>query len=223
MSDIKTIPMKMIAIMDRVDSVLKLAKVSITATRNYSAVSHDDIAALLHPEFVKEKIWVKTSLKESSVEVTQKKKHDKDGEYFVTEYLSKVRVIVTYVNAENPSEREDCEMCAYAIDSGDKGIGKAISMAVKYVHLKNFTLESIDEEERRDGYDYQESKKAPSNNSFKEFDNSTYKHTGGADFPMNDKQRDFIIKLCAEKKQPLPKNKLSAAKAKDLIEKLLKL
>ena len=49
-----------------------------------------------------------------------------------------------------PEEREVCKSFAYAFDSGDKAVGKAESMAVKYVFLKNFVLESTDNEESRD-------------------------------------------------------------------------
>lgn len=201
----KSLALKMIEIMGRVDSVYKGAKVSLSQTRSYMAVSHDDIAALLHPEFVKEKIWVKTSIKESDTEIVLKQKSDKDGAYTATEYVSRVRVVVTYVNAEDPKDREECEMTAYAIDSGDKGIGKAVSMAVKYVHLKNFTLESTDEEEARDGLPFEE--KRP--------------HQGGTEFPMSQKQRDMIVSLCAKKKQETPKTALNSKQASDLITKLM--
>lgn len=202
----KTLALKMVDIMGRIESVFKGARVSLSQTKSYTAVSHDDVAALLHPEFVKEKVWVKTSVKESVTEIATKSKRDNQGEYTAVEYVSRVRVVVTYVNAEDPKDREECEMTAYAIDSGDKGIGKAVSMAVKYAHLKNFTLESVDEEESRDGHGYQEQPK----------------HRGGQEFPASEKQTNLIKALC-HKKNYEPKRSITGISSKDasaLIEKL---
>jgi hypothetical protein len=201
----------MVNIMERVESVFKGATVSLGAMRSYTAVSHDDVAALLHNEFVKEKIWVKTSTKESSTEIVEKRKQDKQGEYIAYEYVSRVRVLVTYINAEEPSDREECEMTAYAIDSGDKGIGKAVSMAVKYAHLKNFTLESTDEEEKRDGHDYSHAPKEP------------YKHSGGQEFPASEKQLKLIQDLCQRKnyEPQRPLKGITSKQAGDLITKLM--
>lgn len=156
----KTLAQKMIGIMSRVESVEKLATVQMTASRSYKAVTHDDVAALLHNELVREGVWVKVTQDSCEVEINNRK--NRDGQD-VQEFVARVWVVVTFVNADNPSDKEDCRSFAYAIDSGDKAVGKAVSMAVKYVLLKNFTLESVDEEESRPDVGYQHTPKPQRN------------------------------------------------------------
>lgn len=148
---------KMINIMGRVESVYKGARVSITQTSSYAAVSHDDVAALLHNELVEEGVWVKVSVIEASVSVQQKTKPGYSGAAATVsnEYMASIKCRVTFINAEDPKDREEVDTFAYALDSGDKAVGKAESMAVKYAFLKNFTLESTDQEEEREGAKYE--------------------------------------------------------------------
>lgn len=164
----KSLAEKMVNIMSRVDSVFKGARIEITQSRSYNAVSHDDIAALIHPELVQEKIWTKVTVKSCDVERIAVIKKGSQGSYETVEYLAKAWVTVSFINAENPQDREDVDSFAYAIDSGDKATGKALSMAVKYVYLKNFTLESTDEEEARPDHGYQERRNEPKTTSDKD-------------------------------------------------------
>lgn len=148
---------KMINIMGRVESVYKGATVSITQNSSYSAVSHDDVAALLHNELVREGVWVKVSVIEASVSSHVKEKAGYNGGAPTKslEYMATVKCRVSFINCEDPKDREEVDTFAYALDSGDKAVGKAESMAVKYAFLKNFTLESTDQEEERDGHQYE--------------------------------------------------------------------
>jgi hypothetical protein len=66
-----------------------------------------------------------------------------------TSYLAEVTVRATFVNVDKPEERFSVDSYAYALDSSDKAVGKAMSMATKYIYLKNLLLESTDEEEQR--------------------------------------------------------------------------
>jgi hypothetical protein len=200
---VTNLQMKMVNIMSRVDSVLKGATVSTGKnSKAYKAVKHDDVAALIHPELVKEKIWCKVSVDDCDLVRNEREMKDAEGTYYKVDYLARVWVTVTFINAENPTDREECKSFAYAIDSGDKAVGKAESMATKYVYLKNFTLESTDEEEQRD-----DEEEKP-------------RHAGGQEFPMTEAQRAFIIRLCKEKNVPLPATQLSKQQAGDLIKKL---
>ncbi|GEM_PF-4701697 len=152
---------KMINIMSKVESVHKGSTVSITQSSSYSAVSHDDVAALLHNELVTEGVWVKVSVIEASVTSHTKEKAGYNGGAPTRslEYMATVKCRVSFINSEDPKDREEVDTFAYALDSGDKAVGKAESMAVKYAFLKNFTLESTDQEEERDGHRYEH--KAP--------------------------------------------------------------
>lgn len=133
--------------MKEVETVFKGATVSMGGGRSYSAVNHDDVARLLHKPLAEQGIITKVSVEK--VDLSSREKTNKYGDTAV-EYRADVWVEVTFINADNPEEREVCKSFAYAMDSGDKAVGKAESMAVKYVFLKNFVLESTDNEESRD-------------------------------------------------------------------------
>jgi hypothetical protein len=137
----------MVNVMREVDSVFKGANISMGNGRSYSAVNHDDVARLLHKPLATEGIISKVSVER--VDISSRDKTNKFGDVSL-EYRADVWVEVTFINADNPEEREVCKSFAYAFDSGDKAVGKAESMAVKYVFLKNFVLESTDNEESRD-------------------------------------------------------------------------
>lgn len=143
----KNLYQKMADIMKDVQSVFKGATIQMGGNRSYSAVNHDDVARLLHKPLADAGIVTKVSVER--VEITQGTKTNKYGDQSA-EYRADVWVEVTFINADNPIEREICKSFAYAFDSGDKAVGKAESMAVKYVYLKNFVLESTDNEESRD-------------------------------------------------------------------------
>jgi hypothetical protein len=151
----KNLYQKMASIMKEVDTVFKGANISMGNGRSYSAVNHDDVARLLHKPLAVEGIITKVSVEK--VEISSREKVNKYGDASL-EYRADVWVEVTFINADNPEEREVCKSFAYAFDSGDKAVGKAESMAVKYVFLKNFVLESTDNEESRD---HENSFKAP--------------------------------------------------------------
>jgi hypothetical protein len=143
----KNLYQKMVNVMKEVDSVFKGANISMGNGRSYSAVNHDDVARLLHKPLATEGIITKVSVER--VDISSRDKTNKYGDVSL-EYRADVWVEVTFINADNPEEREVCKSFAYAFDSGDKAVGKAESMAVKYVFLKNFVLESTDNEESRD-------------------------------------------------------------------------
>ena len=137
----------MASIMKEVETVFKGANISMGNGRSYSAVNHDDVARLLHKPLADHGVITKVSVEK--VELTSRDKTNKYGDVS-PEYRADVWVEVTLINADNPEEREVCKSFAYAFDSGDKAVGKAESMAVKYMFLKNFVLESTDNEESRD-------------------------------------------------------------------------
>jgi hypothetical protein len=143
----KNLYQKMASIMKEVETVFKGANISMGNGRSYSAVNHDDVARLLHKPLADHGIVTKVSVEK--VEISSRDKTNKYGDISL-EYRADVWVEVTFINADNPAEREVCRSFAYAFDSGDKAVGKAESMAVKYVFLKNFVLESTDNEESRD-------------------------------------------------------------------------
>lgn len=137
-------------VMKQVDTVNKGTTVDMGNNRSYSAVSHDDVTALLHKPITEAGLAAVPSMDSAEVEATIKEKTYNGNTNKSTEYLVKVWASVTFVNIDNPEEKFTTKCYAYALDSGDKATGKAYSMAVKYCYLKTFMLESADDEESRD-------------------------------------------------------------------------
>lgn len=137
-------------VMQTVTTVTKGTTVSITQNNSYKAVSHDDVTALLHGPITDAGLVAIPTLTDVALE-TVAKKTEYNGKITETvSYLVKVWAEVEFINIDKPEERHTVKCYAYALDSGDKAVGKAFSMAVKYVYLKTFMLESSDEEESRD-------------------------------------------------------------------------
>lgn len=142
---------KLNLIQKEVTTVYKNAKIKVSDFNSYSAVNHDDVTALLHLPIANAGIFIKTSVIEK--QITSFEFKDKSG-YNKINYRADATVELTFINSDNPIEQFAVLSHAYAFDSGDKAVGKAVSMAVKNALLKNFMLESQDNEEERQEYDY---------------------------------------------------------------------
>lgn len=68
----------------------------------------------------------------------------------ITQNGNKTEIImeISFVNIDNPSDQRTVRYAGHGIDNQDKGVGKAISYAVKYALLKTFCLETTDDVER---------------------------------------------------------------------------
>jgi hypothetical protein len=132
-----------------VTSVFKGTEVSMGGGRGYSAVSHDDVTKLIHMPLVNNGIFVELGVISSKLSPLETVSEYNGKQQIKTSYLAEVTVRATFVNVDKPEERFSVDSYAYALDSSDKAVGKAMSMATKYIYLKNLLLESTDEEEQR--------------------------------------------------------------------------
>lgn len=127
---------KHLSLMHRLIEVMKeikaINKESRKVNNQYTFVSHDSVAKALHDPLANNGIVMFPTI----AELTQ------DGN------RTSVRVDVTFFNADDPSDQLTSSWYGYGIDSQDKGIGKAISYAVKYCLLKTFCLETGDDVEK---------------------------------------------------------------------------
>jgi len=146
----KNLYQRLNAVMSEVTSVFKGTEVSMGGNRSYSAVSHDDVTKLIHMPLVKHGLFVEIDILDSKLTPMETVSEYQGKSQTKTSYLAEVTVQATFVNIDNPDERFAVKGYAYALDSSDKAVGKAASMAVKYIYLKNLLLESTDEEESRD-------------------------------------------------------------------------
>lgn len=56
------------------------------------------------------------------------------------EYFTEINVKFTWINAETPEETVECMWLGQGLDSGEKGVGKALTYAEKYFLLKFFNI-----------------------------------------------------------------------------------
>jgi hypothetical protein len=130
----------------RVNLVMKevtyVQKENKKVNNQYTFVSHDAVARTLHEPMAKHGIVMIPTI----VDLEQ------DGN------RTKVKMDISFVNIDNPTDKITITQYGYGIDPQDKGIGKAQSYAVKYALLKLFCLETGDDVEK-DNIDYKPEKK----------------------------------------------------------------
>lgn len=73
-----------------------------------------------------------------SVESYEVRDHQtKNGSH---EYFTILKMVFTWVNADNPEEKVSCPWTGQGLDNGEKGVGKALTYAEKYFLLKFFNI-----------------------------------------------------------------------------------
>ena len=132
-----------------VRTVLKTAKIDITQYRSYTAVTHDEVAGILHLPMANAGIFVEVDMTNCKIEQIETDSTYNNVTTKKISYMATVQMEMKFVNSDDPTDFFLVKQTAYAFDSGDKAIGKAQSMAVKYAYLKNLNLESMDDEEHR--------------------------------------------------------------------------
>ncbi len=137
-------------VMKSVDSVHKGSTVEMGNGRSYTAVTHDDVTALLHGPLTSAGIVAMPDMADFSLEAIESKSEYQGKITIKISYLAKIQASVTFINIDDPAEKITTKCYSYAMDSSDKAMGKAYSMALKYCYLKTFMLESLDEEESRE-------------------------------------------------------------------------
>ena len=145
----KTLMQRINQVMKEVDSVTK-GKTIRAGSSSYDVVEHDDVTAALHTPFANHGIVAIHTVEQADVEqIKSIKRGSGSTTYEAQEYMAKVWIMTTFFNADDKTDSISVKSFAYAFDPGDKAIGKAYSMAVKYTYLKALMLESKDKEEDR--------------------------------------------------------------------------
>jgi len=129
------------AVMKEVKYVQKEEKM---VNGQYRFVSHDAVTAKLHDPLTNHGIVMLPSVLEiNHQDITVV---DKNGPKPAVRTTCKIEV--SFVNIDDPTDKVSIVHCGCGIDPGDKGIGKAVSYAVKYALLKVFCLETGDDVEK---------------------------------------------------------------------------
>lgn len=138
---------RMIAVQKKVQTVLKNETVKMSENdRGYKAVTHDDVAALLHLPLAEAGIVLLPDIEKFSTST-----FDKVNQWgkSVTWYRTDIEIICKWINADKPDDFIQSKGAAFALDTSDKSFAKAYSLAMKIVLLKVHLLESKDNEEQR--------------------------------------------------------------------------
>lgn len=132
------------AVMKEVDYVKKDRAVS-GGGANYKAVTHDQAVSVIRASLVKHGIVIEPKQREG--EFIQLR--DMNLPVPVKMGLYAGFYDVHFVNMDNPQDRTVVSVEAHANDNGDKAPGKAMTYAVKTAILKQFTLETGEDDESR--------------------------------------------------------------------------
>lgn len=127
---------KILNIYQRINAVMKevsyVKKSDKKINNMYTFVTHDSVMAALQGPLVNNGIVLLPTV----AELIQ------DGN------RTMVKMEISFVNIDNPDDKITISHYGYGIDTQDKGIGKAVSYAVKYALLKMFCLETGDDVEK---------------------------------------------------------------------------
>lgn len=130
------------AVMQEIDYIKKDKKVS-GGGANYSAVSHDQVVAMLRDSLVKHGIVYYPEQLNSAVLVARDKSKDIAMMLYEGEYN------VHFVNIDDGADRLTVRIVGHANDNGDKAPGKAVTYATKSALLKVFAIETGENDESR--------------------------------------------------------------------------
>jgi hypothetical protein len=65
---------------------------------------------------------------------------ERDGKEGAKEHLTELDVCFTWINSDDPEQRLECPFYGQGLDTGEKGVGKALTYAEKYFLLKFFHI-----------------------------------------------------------------------------------
>lgn len=114
---------KIHAVMQDVQYLAKDDRVEFGSTK-YKALSEEKVTSILRAELLRHKLVV-YPIRQSTSRTGQ---------------ITHVDVTYRMVNAENPEESIEIASCGDGADSQDKGAGKAMTYAFKYMWLRTFAI-----------------------------------------------------------------------------------
>lgn len=114
---------KILEIMKAVQKLQKDDNVKF-GTTNYKALSEEKVTEIMRKQLIAQKLVVYPFRQESSR----------------TGNITHVDTMYRMVNAENPDEYIEIASCGDGADTQDKGSGKAMTYAFKYMWLRTFSL-----------------------------------------------------------------------------------
>lgn len=132
----------------KVKTVIKDAEIA-QGNNSYSVVTHDAVTKALHMPMAEAGIVAWPTITECNLSQFTKTSTYQNQTKETVYYRADIKVKVTFINSEDTNDKLETEFISYAMDTSDKAVGKAYSMAIKNIYLKVFMLESLDQEEAR--------------------------------------------------------------------------
>lgn len=114
---------KIKAVMSEVEYLSKDDSIEYKATK-YKAISEEKVTSIVRNSLIKNGLVI----------LPVKQQHTKDGT------LTTVDVTYRIVNTENPEEFVEVVSSGTGVDTQDKGVGKAMTYAYKYMLLRTFAI-----------------------------------------------------------------------------------
>lgn len=133
-----------------------------TGRNSYNALSHDAVLKAVNDLMIGQNIISYVSNISDDTERSSFAAVDYKGNpttKFKT--FTKVKMVVTFINGDQPEEMINIQSIGHADDPGDKAAGKAYSYAIKYAYLKLFGLQTGVNDEPRHDYNQQPQQMQP--------------------------------------------------------------
>lgn len=132
----KNLFQRLAAIAAEIGYVAKNLNVDTGKGKGYKATSEVDILKAVKPLMQKHGVYGFPEKRE----VFDQSEYT--NQYGTLQRYAKVKTWYTFVNVDNPSERITVESYGEALDSGDKGLGKAMTYSDKYALMKAFMIQT---------------------------------------------------------------------------------
>lgn len=133
---------RLIAIIDDAGALGKSGKTNYGDKYAYHKI--DDVEEHLRPLLVKHGVVAMVSVTSHAMSEAGLTRNQ------AMQWQADVELEVTFVNADDPSERETVRAWGQGIDTSDKGAGKAMSYALKNLYLATFHLRGQPDNEEHD-------------------------------------------------------------------------
>ncbi len=136
---------KIAAVMQDVSYLAKDDSVATGGGKSYKAISEEKVTSTVRASLLKNKLVVLPIVQEHKRE--DEKVTDNYGKEKINR-ISTVNVIYRIVNIEKPEEYIDVASSGTGVDTQDKGVGKAMTYAYKYMLLRTFAIPTGDDSDK---------------------------------------------------------------------------
>lgn len=143
---------RLLAVRRQIDGLAKDAR---NSGQNFKYVSSNNVLSTLRPLLNEQGLVLE-------VRILDHKLHSKwaGTDTSQKEHLTELTLEFVWVSADNPAERVVCPWYGQGLDTGEKGVGKALTYGEKYFMLKFFNIPT-DEDDPDSGNGHQPQRSAP--------------------------------------------------------------